>query len=277
MAPQMVRKHGQESAYMTRRDELLKEWAGTWVTDPKSEQDRAASNLAKRAIRFTKADSLISPVAVAAIDILGTKELLRTKSLEEIAERFAEPFYDLDGPAYTAGLPAIGEKQLERMGYRRMAGIYSVVISDTILLVRRPDWEISSWEITSIASRAHLTDGDAAIHAAIAEAEAVVWLAQYVCRVIRINLLYGIRLRSAIAFGDCIVSIGGRPACLGEPTAEATRWERQQEWIGGMLTPSAIAALRRGAEAAKQLNSADFQPNTQISWFSIQFLLSHTV
>jgi hypothetical protein len=93
----------------------------------------------------------------------------------------------------------------------------------------------------------------------LAAADAVLWLAQYVCKIIRVNSLYGIRLRGAISFGDCIVSIGSRPACLGEPTAEASRWEKQQEWIGGMITPSAIAALRRGAKAAKRLNGPDFQ------------------
>jgi hypothetical protein len=239
---------------MTRRNELLRAWAGTWVTNPKSDEDRAASNLAKRSIRFTKADSLISPAAVAAIDILGMKELLRTKTLEEVAEHFAEPFYGLDGPAYFAGLLPFNGEQLERMGYRRMAEILSVTISDTILLARRPDWEI-----TSMFSRAPQTNEDAAINAAIAEAEAVFWLAQYVCKVIKINSLYGVRLRSAISFGDCIINIGGQLACLGEPTAEASKWERQQEWIGGMLTPSAITALRRGAKAAEKLNGADFR------------------
>ncbi|MGB6745709.1 MAG: hypothetical protein WBE38_18820, partial [Terracidiphilus sp.] len=165
------------------------------------------------------------------------------------------PFYGLDGGAYLAGLLPFDGEQLERMGYRRTAGILSVVISDTILLVRRPDWEI-----TSMLTRAFKTNGDAAINADIAEAEAVLWLAQYVCKIIRVNSLYGIRLRSAISFGECIVSIGGRPACLGKPTAEASGCEKQQEWIGGMIAPSAIATLRRGAKAAKQLNGADFQP-----------------
>ncbi len=262
----MVLQHGQKSAFMTRRDEILNEWAGPWVTNPKSDEDRAASSLAKSAIKFTKADSLISPVVVAAIDILGMKALLKTKPLEEIAERFAEPFYNLDGPAYRAGLPPFSGEQLERMGYRPGAAIYSVVISDTILLVRRPDWEN-----TSLFSRAHLTNGTVAIDAAIAEADAVVWLAQCVSKVIRINSFYGIRLRSAISFGDCIVSVRGGPACLGEPSAEASRWERQQEWIGGMLTPSAIAALRRGAKAAKQLNGADFQP--EYANFLVQYAI----
>jgi hypothetical protein len=207
---------------------------------PKSNSDRAASDLARSSIKLTKADSLISPVAVAAIDILGMKALLEAKPLKEIAERFAEPFYDLDAPLYRLDESPFNGEQLERMGYRRMAGIYSAVISDTILLVRRPDWEGGN--------------------AAIAEADTVVWLAQYVCKVIKVNSLYGVRLRSAISFGECLVSIGGRPALLGIPTGEASEWERQQEWIGGMLTPSAVAALGRGREAAKQINGYDFEP-----------------
>jgi hypothetical protein len=219
------------------------------VTDPQSEKDRTASELVKGAIKFTKADSLISPVAVAAIDMLGMKALLQGKSLEEIAESFAEPFYDLDAPIYRLNQVPLTGEQLEGMGYRCTAGIYSAVISDTILLVRRPDWE----------------EGNVAV----AEAEGVFWLAQYVCKILKINSLRGIRLRCAISFGECLVSIGGRPALLGVPTAEASVWERQQEWIGGMLTPSAVAALRRGAEAAKEINGDDFEvryPNCLVEY-----------
>jgi hypothetical protein len=223
-----------------RQQDILTEWVGAWIANPQSEKDLAASELAIRAIRFTKADSLISPVAVAAIDILGMKSLLETKSLEEIAERFAEPFYGLDAPVYGLNQVPVSVEQLESMGYQRMAGIYPAVISDTILLVRRPDWENGN--------------------SAIAEADAVVWLAQYVGKIMKINSLYGIRLRSAISFGECLVSIGDRPALLGAPTGEASAWERQQEWIGGMLTPSAVDTLRRGAEAAKQINGDDFEP-----------------
>jgi hypothetical protein len=173
---------------------------------------------------------------VATIDILGMKALLKTKPLEEIAQLFVEPFYDLNGPLYQFGQVQCSE--LEELGYKRRAGIYSSTISDTILLVRRPDWEY----------------GDAAI----ADAEAVVWLAEYVCKVTKINSFQNIRLRSAISFGECILSIGDRFSLLGEPAGESFEWERSQEWIGGMLTPSAIAALRRGAEEARGINGADF-------------------
>lgn len=219
---------------------LLEEWVGTWVTNPKDEKDRVASQLAKASIKFTKKGSFISPVAVAAVDILGIKNLLTRMSLEEIAERFAEPFYDLTGPAYQLGTTPLSGEEMERLGFRRMASIFSATIADSIFLVRRPDWEIGN--------------------KAIAEAEAVVALAGYLCKVIKINSNYGISLRAAVAFGECLISVGESRALLGLATGEASAWERGQEWIGGMLTPSATAALRRGALTAKEINGPDFNP-----------------
>ena len=76
-------------AQATTRELLIDEWVGAWVLNPKTEEDRIASQLAQASIRFTKADSFISLVAVAAIDILGIKDLLTRMSLEEVAEMFA--------------------------------------------------------------------------------------------------------------------------------------------------------------------------------------------
>lgn len=220
---------------------FLREWAGTWATNPKTRQDRKAVALLRDATSFTNAGSFIAPVAIAAIDVLGMKALLETTPLEEIAERVAEPFYGLDGPAYRLGQAVLSDRQIERLGFRRMAGIFHTEISDTILLARRPDWELG--------------DPD------IANAHAVVSLAEYVAKVTKINSLYGIPLRSAIAFGKCLVSVGGQLALLGAPTREASEWERCQEWVGGMLTPSAVETLRSGAKAAKGINGDDFVPS----------------
>jgi hypothetical protein len=160
--------------------------------------------------------------------------------LLEIAEEFATPFLDFGGPAYKLGQSPFAGDQLAKMGYRAQAGIYSAAISDTVLLMRRPDWESGN--------------------AKIANAEAVIWLAQFVCKMMKINSVYGIPLRGAISFGECIISIKGRPSLLGSPTGEASWWEKQQEWIGGMLAPSAVEALRNGAEAARKINGPDFSP-----------------
>jgi len=196
-----------------------------------------------------KSASFISPVAVAAIDILGIKSVLSKMSLVEVAERFVEPFYDLTGPAYSFGQSDLSHEDMEQLGFRRAATTYSVSISDTIMLMRRPDWEIGN--------------------RAIAEAQAVVALAEQVCKIIRINSFFGVPLRGAIAFGECLISVGESRALLGLATGEASAWERQQEWIGGMLTPSTVAALRAGAEAAKEFNGSDFKlkyPTTLTSY-----------
>ena len=222
------------------QDSLIEEWVGSWALEPGNDRDRRAAEIARASIKFTKSDSFISPVAVASIDILGIKDVLSKMSLVEVAERFVEPFYDLTGPAYSFGKPDVSHEEMEQLGFRRAAATYSVSISDTILLMRRPDWELGN--------------------RAIAEAEAVVALAEYVCKIIRINSFFGVPLRGAIAFGECLISVGESRALLGLATGEASAWERQQEWIGGMLTPSAVDALRAGAEAAKEINGPDFKP-----------------
>ena len=220
---------------------FLHQWAGLWATDPKTASDRKAAALLHNAISFTRGGSFIAPVAIAAIDVLGMRKLLETIPLEQIAERIAEPFYALDGPAYQFGKVPLTARQMERLGYRRMGGVLHTEISDTILLARRPDWEMGDTHI--------------------ANAEAVVSLSEYVAKVTKINSLYGIPLRSAISFGKCLVGVGGRLALLGAPTREASDWERCQEWVGGMLTPSAVEALRCGARAAKTINGDDFAPH----------------
>jgi hypothetical protein len=224
----------------TLQDRLIEEWVGAWALEPSNEPDRRAAEIARACMKFTKSASFISPVAVASIDILGIKSVLSKMSMVEVAERFAEPFYDLTSPAYNFGKIDLPHEELEQLGFRRMAAIYSVSISDTILLVRRPDWELGN--------------------RAIAEAQAVVAMAEHVCKIMRINSFLGVPLRGAIAFGECLISVGENRALLGLATGEASAWERGQEWIGGMLTPSAVGALRDGAEAAKAINGPDFEP-----------------
>jgi hypothetical protein len=225
-------------------DRILEEWVGAWALAPQDDRDRRAAELARASIRLTKSGSFTSPVAVASIDILGIKSVLSKMSLVEVAERFAEPFYDLRSPAYGSGNVTLSPEEWEQHGFREAARVYSVSISDTILLMRRPDWEL----------------GDRAI----AEATAVIDLAKYVCKMIKINSAQGVPLRAAIAFGECLISIGQQHALLGIATGEASAWERQQEWIGGMLTPSAVAALLEGGKEAREKHGSDLPryPNT---------------
>ncbi len=234
------RKFGAPTTYSgaSYRRALLTQWVGSWVFNPKTELDKKAAKLVRAATKFTPRGSFISPVAVAAIDVLGMTNLLEEKSLEDIAVTVAEPFYGSgDTLAGLRGTP-ITSRQFERLGFRREAGIHAVRISDTILLTRRPDWEC----------------GDPHI----AEAEAVISLAAYVCKVTKLCSVYDVKLRSAISFGNCLMSVGDSAALLGKPTGEASKYERCQEWMGGMLAPSAIEALRRGAMEAKEINGPDF-------------------
>ena len=214
----------------TVEDFILKEWPGAWALAPAGERDKRATELAQSSIKFTKSGSFISPVAVASIDILGISSVLSKMSLVEVAEQFVEPFYDHRAPAYHMSNIEYSEEEIENQGFRRGAGIYSISVSDTILLARRPDWEI----------------GDLAI----AEANAIVEIADHVCRMIKMNSAAGVPLRAAIAFGECLISVGERHALLGMATGEASAWERRQEWIGGMLTPSAVTTLGKGIMAA---------------------------
>jgi hypothetical protein len=225
-------------------DKVLEEWVGAWALAPKDDRDRRAAELSRASIKLTKSGSFTSPVAVASIDILGIKSVLSKMSLVDVAEQFVEPFYDLRNAAYGSGNVTFSPEEWEQHGFREAAGVYSVSISDTILLMRRPDWEL----------------GDRAI----AEATAVIELARYVCKMIKINSARAVPLRAAIAFGECLISIGEQHALLGLATGEASAWERQQEWIGGMLTPSAVATLLEGGKVAREKHGPNLPryPNT---------------
>jgi hypothetical protein len=53
------------------RSRVVNQWVGSWVAKPKDERDRKAAKLVRQALKFTPRGSLISPVAVAAVDILA--------------------------------------------------------------------------------------------------------------------------------------------------------------------------------------------------------------
>jgi hypothetical protein len=65
------------------------------------------------------------------------------------------------------------------------------------------------------------------------------------CSQLLVNLLgEGIPLRGAIAFGDFIRDTVGQSAFVaGRAVIEAYQFEQQQDWIGVMLAPSAVAQV----------------------------------
>lgn len=241
------------NAPQAKRNRVLRdEWIGAWAVHPRSPKDRAGASIARAAVKVTKSGNLVSPVAVAVIDVLGMTELLNTMSLEELVERVAQPFFDLDGPAYKVGRPdETTAAQLLKLGYRAGAATFALAVADTIILARRPQWE----------------EGDADYAAEMAILE----LAQSVGRTISINSRYGIWLRSALAYGDCIISAAGCGIMLGLPVREAAHWERRQEWAGGMLAPSAVDALRRAFLKGRAIHGPDWV------WRCSNFLVEYPV
>lgn len=211
---------------------------GPWAKKPRDEQERRGAKIARAAVKVTASGSLVSPVAVAVVDILGMTDLLNRMPLDEIAKKIAEPFFD--GPRRRAGLhdPGVTRHQLMKLGFREGAATFAAMIGDMMILCRRPEWE----------------EGDTVF----AAAAAVSWLAQSTCKAISFNSRLGIWLRAAIAYGECIISAAGHDVMLGLPVREAIHWERRQEWIGGMLTSSATETLRAAVTKAKLANGPGF-------------------
>ncbi len=239
----MVRRRNRlDTAKRARFRRSLKDfWIGPWSKNPRNENEREGAKIARSAVRVTASESLISPVAVAVVDILGMTELLRTMPLEQIARTVAEPFFDPEGPARRGSdLRNLGitERHLFRMGFRRGAMTFSAMLGDAMVLWRRPQWEEGNSEF--------------------AAAHVVSELAKSTCVAISVNSRLGIWLRAAIAYGECIVSAAGQGVMLGLPVREAFHWERRQEWIGGMLAPSATDALRAADARARSIHGPDF-------------------
>jgi hypothetical protein len=226
------------------KTQILSELLGPWAVKPKTPSDKKAAKLARSAMRVSKNGSCIIPAAIGVVDVLGMSKLLDKLSLDEIMARVAEPFFDLEGPAYSYGhASGLTAEDLEKRGFRKTGGFFSTMISDTIVLARPPQWDFPE----------AVED--------FANAEAVIDMARYICKITRVNALHKIYIRSAIAFGDCLISVVGNPVFLGQPVREAFKWEGAQDWIGSMLAPSAVAVLRRAAETARAINGPDFKPN----------------
>ena len=220
---------------------FLRMWLGSWADRPKGDSQQHGLKLAKEEVIVTPSRAIISPAAIAVIDVLGMSALLKGESLETIAEKVAGPLFDLDGEAYKFGNVGLTEGQLRSLGFRRQGGKVAGMFADTIVLAQRPIWECGN--------------------SAIAAAAAVVELARYVCKITAVNALQQIWLRSAIAYGDCLLSASQTPIFLGSPIREAFYWEKRQDWSGGMLTPSALATFETAIEVARKSNTPDSKPD----------------
>lgn len=165
--------------------------------------------------------------AVAMIDILGLKRLLQRRSLNEIADTVMSSFASSMSPAL--GETSIGresasdltERFIRDIGFETLPGPISILVSDSIL------------------SFFPLVEGDQ-------EDTPIIKAAAFLRNAIAICSESDIWLRGAISYGKCLLSehMSGLIA-LGPPIAEAYEWERNQNWIGGILAPSAARCVKR--------------------------------
>jgi len=176
--------------------------------------------------KLTSDGGVICPAAVVMMDVLGMKALLRSHTLEAIHTRVMKPLLDSDDRANSSVDENNTDEAVEAflaLGYEPMLGAVSAAISDTVLIAVPIDW----YEMDD--SRAGY--------------EAVVEAGRAFARAIEFSGAGGIWFRGAIAFGECLFSTRGSLIMLGDPVREAFDWEKGQDWIGGMLAPSAAAAL----------------------------------
>lgn len=174
------------------------------------------------------------PMAVVMADVLGMRALLRSRPLEEIARTVLAPFARSGarsltttelGPDSTSDLT---EEFILDLGFQQLPSITYALVSDSVLVLFPIDPSESD-----------------PLEAAI---ESIVRAASYFADVIARSSRSAIWIRGALAYGECLVGHAEGLVILGEPILEAYEWERKQEWIGGILCPSAELLMRNGEQ-----------------------------
>jgi len=155
-------------------------------------------------------------VAVAMIDILGFSDLSRHESPQRIFDEVFEPLVQVRRNAAAVARVLSG----------RHEDVYTLAFSDTIFVYRpqRSDFRVG---------------GELSPHTCIKLVGAAV--ADIIQKGLRRER--PILFRGAIAWGDCLIN-PVEPRCfIGSPIVEAYCLEREQEWAGAVLAPSAAAAF----------------------------------
>ena len=185
---------------------------------------------------------VLAPAAVGFVDVLGMRELLRTRTLLNVANGIMATFVSRSIGAVKILLndPASLAEVREQIDMRPANILTHLFVSDTLVIVCLVDpWERSLKK---------------------AAADAVWLLAMQVASLMALNASEGVWLRGAIAYGNCIVRPTDPVLLLGEPLIEASMWEKRQEWIGGMLTPSATVALSASKRHLRALEGTVREP-----------------
>jgi len=155
-------------------------------------------------------------VAVAMIDILGFSDLSRRESPQRIFDEIFEPLVQVRRNAAAVAGALSGRRE----------EVFTLAFSDTILVYRpeRSDFRIP---------------GALPPHTCIKLVGATV--ADIIQKGLRRER--PILFRGAIAWGECLIN-PVEPRCfIGAPIIEAYCLEREQEWVGAVLAPTAAAAF----------------------------------
>jgi hypothetical protein len=155
-------------------------------------------------------------VAVAMIDILGFSDVSRHESPQRIFDEIVEPLVHVRRTAAAVARVLSG----------RHEEVFTLAFSDTILVYRpqRSDFRAG---------------GRLSPHTCIKLVGTTV--ADIIQKGLRRER--PILFRGAIAWGECLIN-PVEPRCfIGSPIIEAYCLEREQEWAGAVLAPSAAAAF----------------------------------
>ena len=155
-------------------------------------------------------------VAVAMIDILGFSDLSRRERPQRIFEEVFEPLVQVRRNAAAVASALSGRRE----------EVFTLAFSDTIL-VYRPE------------------RSDFRVPAALPPHTCIKLVGATVADIIQKGLRRErpILFRGAIAWGECLIN-PVEPRCfIGAPIVEAYCLERDQEWAGAVLAPTAAAAF----------------------------------
>ena len=155
-------------------------------------------------------------VAVAMIDILGFSDLSRRVSPQHLFAQIFEPLVQVRRNAAAVAGALSGRRE----------EVFTLAFSDTILVYRpeRSDFRIP---------------GGLPPHTCIKLVGATV--ADIIQKGLRRER--PILFRGAIAWGECLINPVDPRCFIGAPIVEAYCLEREQEWAGAVLAPTAAAAF----------------------------------
>jgi len=155
-------------------------------------------------------------VAVAMIDILGFSDVSRHENPQRIFDEIVEPLVQVRQNASAVAWALSGRRE----------EVFTLAFSDTILVYRpeRSDFRVAE---------------------ALSPHTCIKLVGATVADIIQKGLRRErpILFRGAIAWGQCLIS-PVEPRCfIGAPIIEAYCLEREQEWAGAVLAPTAAAAF----------------------------------